>query len=72
MKTKNQKYVESELIRFFRCAGCDNPSNIGDIVDYIIDDAEETTSDPESFKIEGISCAEISTGFRRFIESINS
>lgn len=72
MKTKNQKYVESELIRFFRCVGCDNPCNIGEIVDYIINDAEETTSDPESFRMEGISCAEIATGFRRFIESINA
>ena len=73
MKTleSNRRFVEEYLINIFLAAGCDTPRNLNTIIDYIIEDAEETTSDLEGFRCEGVSDAEISTGFRRFIESIN-
>ena len=63
MNAKEQKEITLMLIDIFHRINIDTPSNFNDILEYVVNDVDETADE------ENWHDGDVAIGFRRWIES---
>jgi len=63
MNESKRRDVEDMILEIYTAIGCDRPDNHNDILDFIVEDIDET-ADPEDWHSGDVAIA-----FRRWMES---